>query len=419
MKKNQPINPILCAAEVGSEQWWKSIQALGTPLTIPIDANNDLVSFIWQNSNEQHFHRQHTKIETVYIDLYSRTPHPTQQLTPFTQLDNTDVWYWETELPNDWLGSYFLMPATNKQPPPVNPTHQSIRQWWIELMSLNAQADPLNKRPPHSNGNGVPLSAVRLRNAYCTDQFTTQNKPNNSLEKHQWISQKLNNERSIWLYTTGNHTTEKRPVVLFFDGQYWAKNMPFYDELDALTMSNKLPPAVYVFIDSINSTFRHKELSCNTNFLEAIQEELLPWINTQSPVTENPFETILVGQSLGGLCALFGTLHWPSHFASAISQSGSFWWPDIHSELGESRFIKEAIRLKTPPSNVVIEAGCYEKDMLKVSQIMANTLKKNGHNVTYNEFKGGHDWLCWRQGLLANLMTIFNHPKTQKMHKSN
>ncbi|WP_409419693.1 enterochelin esterase [Marinomonas sp. RS-M-Aa-14] len=404
---NHPMNSLLQTQDVGSTLWWEHIQKIGTPLLQPNVSDQDcLATFLWKDSAGPN-----SNIEAVYIDLYSKTPHPTKQLTCFSHIKGTDVWYWETSLPKDWLGSYFLMPASKEQTPPDNKDPQAIRQWWIKLMGISAQADALNPIPPHSNGNNISLSAISLKNG---KQDNTQR---NAKEIQQapthtslWHSEILNNSRRIWLHKTGTNTKNNLPVVLLFDGQYWATQMPICSDLNTLTATGELPPALYVFIDSINSSSRYQELGCNTDFWEAIEQELLPWVSTQFLITDDPHKTIVTGQSLGGLCAVYGALKRPHRFACAISQSGSFWWPNVDSTPGQGELIQELIAQGkcSTPIRFVIAAGCYEQDMLEVSKVMTNTLKNTGHHVRFEEFRGGHDWLCWRQSLLQSLSFAFS-----------
>lgn len=404
MHTNRPINSLLQAQNAGSEIWWKRIQKIGTPLQSDLGKEDCVVTFLWRDPAGTH-----SDIETVYIDLYSKTPHPTKQLTRLSRLAGTDIWYWETSLTNDWLGSYFLIPATKEQSPPDSNDSQAIRQWWIKLMSTNAQADSLNPVPPHSNGNNINLSAVCLQNREQSHLKTITKKQQTIPKESLWHSDILDNSRRVWLHKTGSNTKYKLPIVLLFDGQYWATQMPICSDLDALTSSGELPPALYVFIDSIDSSYRYKELGCNNDFWTAIEQELLPWVSTQFFITDDPYKTIVAGQSLGGLCAVYGTLNWPHRFACAISQSGSFWWPKADSPPDKSDFIEEIKAQGKSPTvlNFVMEAGCYEQDMLEVSKLMVNTLKNAGHHVFFEEFRGGHDWLCWRQSLLRSLITVF------------
>ncbi|MEP0072685.1 MAG: enterochelin esterase [Marinomonas sp.] len=401
MEGIKPTHPKLLESKVGSEDWWDNIAAQGSPLCVSLNNGTSLVCFVYRDN-------QGSNVGAVYIDLYSKTPHPTKKLTQFSRIDNTDVWFWETELPNDWLGSYFIMPVPYDHRPPQPADRLETRRWWIQSMSQYAQTDPLNRLPTYSNGNSLSLSAVSLEShtrQHLLDYSNT--KPTGLLTEFTWRSNLLNNERPIWCYRTTSNIKEVLPLVLLFDGQYWAKHLPIYTDLDSLTSQGKLPPAQYVFIDSISSSKRGEELACNELFWHSLQEELIPHIAEQFAITNAAEKTIVAGQSLGGLSSVFGAFHWPERFANAISLSGSFWWPNVDSSPGEGELIQEIKQaLSSSTLNVVLEAGCYENDMLEVSKVMAKTLEKKGHNISFQEFRGGHDWLCWRYSLLRSLIKI-------------
>ncbi|MEP3350752.1 MAG: enterochelin esterase [Marinomonas sp.] len=406
MKRVKPGHPKLLEKQVGSEDWWESISLQESPLCMSLNNDTSLVCFVYRDN-------QNSNVGSVYMDLYSKTPHPTKQLTQFSKLEGTDVWYWETQLPNDWLGSYFIMPVPSGNKPPEQSGRSEMRRWWIQSMSEYAQSDSLNLWPNYTNGNGLSLSIVSLAHSEAlTGTSNTlfpyaDKKPSGLLTESPWHSKILNNQRSIWLYRTAAEVTEELPVVFLFDGQFWAQHLSIFTDLDALTSQGQLPPAQYVFIDSINTKTRSHELACNTVFWQALQQELIPWISTQFNITSDAKKTIVAGQSLGGLAAVFGAFHWPDRFASAISLSGSFWWPDVDSLPGEGELIQQIEQAETSTSlNLVLEAGCYENDMLEVSKAMAKTLKKKGHNIHFQEFRGGHDWLCWRYSLLRSLIKI-------------
>ena len=399
MHTTQPVNPMLRAHNVGSEAWWQGIAKTGSPLQMPIDEEATFVSFIYRGEAGCN-----TNINSVYIDLYSKTPHPTKQLTYFTQIHQTDVWYWETTLPSDWLGSYFIMPATQQQSPPTATDKQSMRQWWIQLMATNAQADPLNLQPSYSTASGIALSTLCL-NDHALHFPPVSTPPLAKVDSKQWQSKILNNARTIWLYQTGVATTQALPLILLFDGQYFAEQLPIYCALDELTANKQLPAAVYLFIDSMDQ--RAQELACEPSFYRAIEQELLPWLSEQYTFSNIPSENILVGQSLGGLCSLYGGLFASSRFASVIAQSGAFWWPEVDNLPAEGALFERLETHQIAPINIVLTAGCYEQEMLQATQIMAQTLKDKGHNIHYHSFSGGHDWLCWRQDLLDSLELIF------------
>lgn len=449
MGEDVQSEPLLNQSDLGSTAWWQQVADRGTPLVSQRDAQHCELTFLWRelaiNSSGNTTGQHHTQ---VFIDLYSKTPHPTDQLTTLQKIGHTDVWYWQVTVPHDWYGSYFLMPVTQQHAPPQpdqNGQHnpQKIRHWWINTMQQQAQADPFNRLPMHQGGWGIPLSQVQLAQAEVLavwqrfDQGVCEKLQGNLIEQ-QWQSQLLGNQRRVWIYrsddrrndcskggniTRNDHTHPNQPppdlpLVILLDGQYWAKQMPIFGPLDQLTQQQILPPAVYVLIDCIDPEHRSQELPCNAQFWQAVQQELLPQVFRQQPFTDNPQKTIVAGQSFGGLAAMYAGLLWPERFGAVLSQSGSFWWSDSHHrhpEVSEGKqsgwLTQQVLSQKNPdfPLRVFQEIGCYENSMLADNQQMNQALQDAGHQVFYREFRGGHDWICWRNGLLKGLMYLLNN----------
>ena len=135
----------------GSAAWWQAVQAAGTPLQQPLGDGRVELTFLWRDLAGG---PSRSDCRRVYLDVYSHTPHPMQQLTSMERIGDSDVWQWKTSVPEDWRGSYFLMPANSTQLPPAQSSE--LRRWWITLMEQAAIADPLNPHPPHSGGWGLP-----------------------------------------------------------------------------------------------------------------------------------------------------------------------------------------------------------------------------------------------------------------------
>jgi enterochelin esterase family protein len=95
-----------------------------------------------------------------------------------------------------------------------------------------------------------------------------------------WHSHRLNNQRRVWVYATGDDHSAERPLAILLDGQFWAESMPVWPALAALTAQGLLPPAVYLLIDVIDN-HRSQELPCNSDFWLAVQQELLPHVRQQ------------------------------------------------------------------------------------------------------------------------------------------
>ncbi len=47
--------------------------------------------------------------------------------------------------------------------------------------------------------------------------------------------------------------------------------------------------------------------------------------------------------------------------------------------------------------------------MIEDNRAIHAALAAAGHRVRYREYRGGHDWLCWRDGLLDGLSQLLNH----------
>ncbi|HEY3005663.1 MAG TPA: hypothetical protein VGJ44_25170 [Kribbellaceae bacterium] len=54
-------------------------------------------------------------------------------------------------------------------------------------------------------------------------------------------------------------------------------------------------------------------------------------------------------------------------------------------------------------SRVFVEVGSYERMLLAENQRMGRIL---GDRATYREYRGGHDYACWRGGLAAGLIAL-------------
>ena len=405
-------NEFILRADLGMDCWWQEIAQQGNPHIQPLPNGECQLTFFWRQALD-------TNIKAVYIDVYSHTPHPAKNPTRFSKIPATDIWLWQTILPDNWLGSYVLVPVTEKDLAPLDP--QDRRAWWVQMLNYNAVADPLNLLPVQNNATGVPLSQLRLPGARLHPAWKqVQGCPSLvsefEIKKIIWRSERLNNSRHVWSFSTAADKNAGVPLVIILDGNYWVKDKFVTEAIAWLTQSNQLQPALYVLVDAINQHVRSEELCCNENFWLAIQNELLPKLAENHAVTDEPDKTLLVGQSYGGLAAVYAGLRFPQRFGLAISQSGSFWWPCMEAygttpPMGADGQLIEALKqAKYPRSRVKVfmEIGQYENAMQRSNRELAKLLLNRGHSVSFREFPGGHDRLCWGQGLLDGISYFFS-----------
>ncbi|KQV53981.1 MULTISPECIES: enterochelin esterase [unclassified Duganella] len=393
-------------ADLGSASWWSGVAARGTPLLRVAEGEDGAmaaVTFLWREPAA-------AQTQDVYIDVYSHTPHPSNGPAAMRRHPGTDVWSWETTLPWDWRGSYFLLPVAAGQQPPQEGGGAALRRWWVGLLETNAQADPLNPGPAHGGNWGQPLSPLVLPDAAVHRAWDRAGGalPQGRLARHRWQSAALDIGRETWIYRTAPHTACEAPLVLLLDGQYWAQQMPLFGALDVLTAQGELPPAVYLLVDAVSPGRRALELPCHAPFWEALLEELLPAAHALEPFSAQPGRTVVAGQSFGGLAAAYAALHWPARFGNVLSQSGSFWWPDP-SDTASGGWLAGSVAQGPAlgqPLRFLLEIGCYEDEMLGPNRSFHQALCAAGHRSFLREVRGGHDWLCWRDGLLEGLCEL-------------
>ncbi len=395
----------------GSEAWWQEQQSQGIPRIELTDDGQCHVTFFWRDAQGD---ETQSPIQRVWINITGVTDHhqrrPPQSLM---RVAGTNVWYWQTTLPANWRGSYCLMPDEQATDFSGDADMSSLRAWWRDKFP-SAKADALNALRGWSGGRGMGVSPLHLPqapNQQIWHDVDHHRAPAIPLQQHQWNSDLLGNSRKVWTLTTGDADPAQRPLAILLDGQFWAHSMPIAGPLVQLTAQQQLPPAVYLFIDIIDREHRTRELPCNPQFWQAVQQELLPQIAQAVPYRQDASSTIVAGQSFGGLAAVFAALHWPETFGNALSLSGSFWWPERGNPYGWLPQQLDHGLAPQQPLRFWLEAGKREGLILQANQQLQQQLNTAGYQVNYLPVEGGHDALCWRGGLLDGLQALWRQPE--------
>ncbi len=399
----------LAAADADSDAWWLKIAAAGTPLVErQPDSERLTLIFFWRDpaGNEAA-----SAFQRVYLDINGVTDHHSFTPQSLQRLPGTAIWSGRVEVEPDWRGSYSLIPVTAAQLPPppqgdAEQQRQQQREWWCSLFPC-AIADPLN---PHMPLDGV-LSAVHLPQAPDQQAWREVDagiaSPPAAVSAFEWRSLRLNNRRRVWLWQPDGG--EDMPLIVLLDGQKWVETLSLLPVLEAQTRLGALPAAAWLMIDAVDNEVRSRELTCNADFWLALQEELLPLARQRAAFTEDPARTLVAGQSYGGLAALYAALFWPQRFGCVLTQSGSFWWPNMRfmthfaeRESHEPGFLTQQVALRSGagPLRIFQQAGLREPDIHFVNQQMYQALTAAGHQVNYRVYQGGHDAICWRGGLI-------------------
>lgn len=395
------LQQALASGDAGAlDAFWNEVTRHGTPLIEPIEGDEayHLVTFLWRGKED-------TRNVVVFAGP-AGWDHPEDH--QMTRLFETDLWYKTYRVRADLRTVYLLSPndpltklgdgnadfGTRLVPDPLNP-HQFVyrkddeipddRDVIVSMLELpDAPAQPwIMPRPGGAQGQ---VEMYRLR------------------------SHILDNERRVWVYTPPGYTTNHEPydLLLLFDGLAYIDLIPTPTILDNLINEGKLPPLVALLPDSLNQETRNRELPCHQPFVEFLTQELVPWVHEHYHVTRDPARSTVAGSSYGGLAAAFVGLRASEHFGNVLSQSGSFWWDrDSEDDIPQEWLIQQFIAGPRLPLRFYLEVGLKEKfDMIPCNRHFRDILVLKGYEVTYTEFGGGHDYVCWRGSLADGLLAL-------------
>ncbi len=408
---------------IGSTQWWNDVASTGTPIRVPLGADKTQLIFLWREDENKPKHH------AIYLDINGIINHHDFNAAELTRYEDTDVYYYICKVENSWNGTYALIPVPLEAAQPVycGGKEQQISQHrsWIMKRREHHVADPLNKLNFKHGKWGEMHSRIYLDPAVihpAWEHFDSHNSAedwSSQCRTHLYQSEILKHKRRFWTYSTAKETSTDLPLVILLDGEFWVESMPIMRALDYCTQNDLLPPAIYLMIDAISFKQRSEDLTCNPTFWQAVIEEMIPQVKEQFDVSIDSEKSVVAGQSYGGLSALYAVLNWPDKFSNAISQSGSFWWPehslmlnshqaDITQSLPETLYIDRDIESLEDQYklNVYMEVGERETMMIPLAERVHNKLIDNNHNTIIELYDGGHDRLIWREGLIKGLIWL-------------
>lgn len=275
-------------------------------------------------------------------------------------------------------------------------------------------ADPFNP-PPRFSGCAVPRfsggSVAALPDADRLGWLDrAEAEPAPAPEPAVLTSRILGEERRVWvsLPPGGRADGGPLPVVVHLDGtpDHSAPSIR-----DALVRAGRIRPCVVVLVDQLGVR-RDRELLCDPAFSRMLADELLPWLRARHPISADPADVALAGESFGGLCAAWTALHHPTAFGHAILQSPSCGYhPDLSWGTGAAELVRrtpvptliaDLLAAAPAPIRVFHDVGELEGSHTH-SRWLDQVLTARGYDTVLREFAGGHDYAWWR-GLLAEAL---------------
>lgn len=402
------LRAALQADQAGAVQaFWEQVTAEGAPLIEPCDDDPHMctVTFVWR---EQPY--DDLRAVLVVINTFSDRYRHNNDLTPcfMTRLAGTDVWYRSFRLRADLRASYQLLPY-DRYRADLTIASGADRAVWRQVLT-SVIPDPLNPRTLPGAGGRPPSSILELPAAPAQPWCVAQPQhPAGSISEHLVRSTILDNQRRVWVYTPPGYHADNGPYALLvlFDGSVWSHEIPIAPTLDNLIAAERIPPLIAIMPDAIDANTRVRELACHAPFVDFLVDELLPWANARWQITADPARTIVAGQSFGGLTAAFAGLRAPERFGNLLAQSGSFWWQDGGDFDRNAEWLTRQFAIHPRlPLRFYVEVGLQEWMLLAANRHLRDVLDAREYELSYREYNGGHDYLCWRGGLADGLLAL-------------
>lgn len=378
-------------------EFWREVEREGAPLVEPIkgDRENLLVTFLRRDGAAGKF------VAVFPLARVNPLPHL------FERMGGTDLWYRSYRLRRDARFEYLI--SAQDSLAPFAAREPAGAGGWLE----DLRPDPLNPRrfvepldePSHG---GIPFvsSIVELPGAppqpYVAERTGVKK---GRVELIRYGGDTSEGGRRVWVYTPPGYRPAGRPyrLLVLFDGWQYTHTIPVPTILDNMIADGALPAIVAVMIDKKE---RVKELYLNPSFADFVAGPFMKWVRARYNVTRSPRESVVGGVSLGGVAAAYTALRHPEVFGGVLSQSGAFQYRHEDHEGLIRRFTKSARQ----PVRFYLEAGLLEVNetpsLLHTNRHLRDVLEAKGYAVTYSEFNGRHDAVCWRGSLSQGLAAL-------------
>ncbi|MDO4887112.1 MAG: alpha/beta hydrolase-fold protein [Actinomycetaceae bacterium] len=184
-----------------------------------------------------------------------------------------------------------------------------------------------------------------------------------------------------------------RNAVVLLDGAMWRKNVPVQAGIEAVAPQ----PTLVVYIDPPEGVDRADLLGLNPALPELVADVL----DAAGAGHVPPERAVVAGQSLGGLASAWIAYSRPDRFGNAIVQSASLWWPE------DDPYRLTRLYSKRTPADLPVrffhEVGCLEWHLAEENRQFAAVLAEAGFDIAWRQYMGGHDYACWREGILDGL----------------
>ncbi|EHA4070455.1 esterase family protein [Salmonella enterica] len=391
---------LAAGSQVDASHFWREANSLALPLVTAINGADDEreVTFLW---------RAASPLRGVYVRLNRVTDKDNVAKGMMTQLPTTDIWHLTLRLPASYCGSYTMVEI-----PPETPG-ETVLQLGSRFASLVGKADPLNSAPGINVRGNAQESVLALDHAPAQEEWSGCRAYAGQLftSEHRLAGQR----RRVRLYLPDVPVVQPLGLLVLTDGEIWFDHLGVSAAIDAAIRSGRIAPVAVLGIDNINARERIAILGGRRELVLDIAERLLPALRAKYPERRwaDRTQTVLAGQSLGGVTALMAARHAPESFGLVLSHSPSMWWtpdncnrPDHFSAEERSWVSEHVLSAPSPAVRMHLCVGSLEGSTVPQVKQLHEKLRAAGVESHYSVYAGGHDYAWWRGALIDGLRLL-------------
>lgn len=263
------------------EAFWAG-PAARTPIieADPEHPDQYLVTFLWQDAQAQ----------SVLVGI-NRMTHDRASAS-LEHLPGTDVWHHTYCLDADWRGTYTFLPLDSIE---LDNMQDHVGRGIMRAIREDGVLDPHN--PQRSGTHTGQASVAGMPHATPQPWLHADNVPRGESTEHHTPG-----GRRVWAHTpAGDNTKTTRPAVIVLDGDVWHRTDYAAASIDALHAAGLIRPPYLVMVDTGTRPQRMQDLSIDGTMSTDIIEDILPWARSVLPITTDPQDIVVSGESLGRL----------------------------------------------------------------------------------------------------------------------
>lgn len=312
----------------------------------------------------------------------------------FERLGATDLWYLSLELPAAARIEYKL-----------DVERDGERRW------IRDPLNPLLARDPFG------ANSVCQTEGYETPEWTRRDPEarRGRLERLDLDSAVLGESRAVDLYLPARFShRHPYPLLIVHDGGDYLRYAALRRVLDNLVHRLEIPPMLVALIDSPR---RLEEYAADGDHARFVVEELLPRLEDELPIDDDPASRGLMGASFGAVASLSTAWRYPGRFGRLLLQSGSFAFSDLGERHQRDATFDPVVRFVNafrerpgrPAERVFVSCGIYEP-LIYENRSLVPRLQAAGMRVRFEESRDGHNWVSWRDRARTGLSWLFPGP---------